>query len=552
MQSGIDHTTRRAPDQRGRTWYGIERPDDEPLDGAVWSPTLQRTTRLVMGLTLVAAVVYAAFVLHPSNRGDWGPYLALVVAEGILLANAAAILLTSLADDGDRWDDPEVFAFRVALVSGREVPSVDVLITVCGEPLAVVERTVRAARDMRLAHRTWVCDDGRSDEVRDLCERLGVDYLRRADRVGVKAGNANSALRRTSGELVALFDADHVPHEDFLVVTLPHLANPDVAFVQCPQAYRYERRSFVEIGSAQSQQLFYEVVCPGKNRFNAAFHVGTNAVFRRTALDDVGGFYEDTHSEDIWTSIRLHQRGWRSIFLPHIVARGLSPETVNAYFRQQFRWASGSFEILLRSNPVTMKGLTVDQKVQYLTPPLHFLQGFSNLWFLLLPPMFLLFGWTPLQADSATWLSRFLPFWLLTQAVLWLQAGGIRVRPVALSVATAPIHVRAFFAVLLRRAPTWHATNQRVAPPTVTEVTLPHLALAAINLTGIVVGLTSIENAVGTAICVGLCLLHLVILGTVITHAAIDRHHLLDHIIDLRDPAPGDTVVPSHAGAPSR
>ena len=100
-------------------------------------------------------------------------------------------------------------------------------------------------------------------------------------------------------------------------------------------------------------------------------------------------------------------------------------------------------------------------------------------------------------------------------------------------------------AVLLRRSPTWHATNQRVAPPTVVEVTLPHLALAAINLTGIVVGLSSIENPTGTAICVALCTLHLAILGTVIAHAAIDRHHLIrtGEVIDLRDPVQIREVV---------
>ena len=520
---------------------------------------MHRTTRLAIGLTLVGAVVYGSFVLHPSNRGDWIPYLLLVAAEVILLANAAAMWITSLADDGDRWETPEVYAFREALLSGAAKPSVDVLITVYGEPLEVIEATVRAARDMRLEHRTWVCDDGRSDEVRLLCQRLGVDYVRRSDREGVKAGNANRALARTTGEFVAIFDADHVPHRDFLVVTLPHLAGPEVAFVQCPQAYRFERHSFVEIGSAESQQLFYEVICPGKNRFNAAFHVGTNAVFRRTALEDVGGFYEDTHSEDIWTSIRIHQRGWRSTFLPHIVARGLSPSTVNAYFRQQFRWASGSFEILLRDSPLRSRGLSPGQRLQYLTPPLHFLQAFSNLWFLLLPPLFLLFGVTPLAADSTTWLSRFLPFWVLTQVVLWLQAGGLRLRPIALSVATAPIHARAFFAVLLRRAPTWHATNQRVAPPTVVEVTLPHLALAALNVTGIVVGLSSIENPLGTAICVALCALHIVILGTVILHAARDRDEIIDGatgperatLIDLRElPTPAGAMT-SQPGASS-
>ncbi|QJY49511.1 glycosyltransferase family 2 protein [Pseudonocardia broussonetiae] len=493
------------------------------LSEPVEIPRVRSSTRGVMGLLLVAAIVYGSFVLAPWRHGDWIPYVALVLAETILLGNAVAMWWTGLSVDTRAHDRPEVHAFRQALLSGVSTPTVDVIITVYGEPLDVITRTVRAARDMRLAHNVYVCDDGRSDAIRDLCTHLGVGYLRRDDRRGVKAGNANRALARTHGDYVAIFDADHAAHPDFLVVALPHLARPEVAFVQCSQAYRTDNGNFIEIAAAQSQQVFYEVICPGKNRFNAAFHVGTNAVFRRTALDDVNGFYEDTHSEDIWTSIRLHQRGWTSVYLPHILARGLSPDTLDSHFRQQFRWASGSFEILLRANPFAAKGLTFDQRVQYLTPPLHFLQGFSNLWFLLLPPLFLLFGITPLETDSATWLTIYLPFWVLTQAVLWMQSGGFRIRPVVLSVASAPVHVAAFFAVLFRRRAVWRSTGAKGSAPTVLEVTLPQVVLLAINLAGIVVGLSTIENVTGTAICVALSIVHVLVLSRVIAQAVADR-----------------------------
>jgi cellulose synthase (UDP-forming) len=216
-----------------------------------------------MGLLLVAAIAYGAFVLSPSRHGDWVPYVALVLAEAILLLNAVAMWWTGLVGDGEQWEAPEVHAFRRALLAGEVQPTVDVLITVYGEPIDLIERTVRAARDMRLAHQVYVCDDGRSDDVRHLCQHLGVGYFRRPDRTGVKAGNANRGLARTHGEYVAIFDADHVPHPDFLVVTLPHLARPEVAFVQCPQAYRTDDANFVEIASAHSHKVFYEVMWPG-------------------------------------------------------------------------------------------------------------------------------------------------------------------------------------------------------------------------------------------------------------------------------------------------
>jgi cellulose synthase (UDP-forming) len=299
-----------SPAARG---HGV--PDDATFAAApVTVPRMLRTTRAAMALTLVAAAAYGIFVLNPERAGDLPVYLCLVLAEAILLLNAVALWWTALSYEPTAAEDPRVHQMRAELLDGRCAPEVDVVITVCGEPLAIVERTVRAARDMRLAHRVWVGDDGPSDEVRELCARLGVGYLRRPSREGVKAGNANNVLRHTSGEFVAIFDADHAPHPDFLLVCLPHLADPDVGFVQTPQHYLNQDGNFVEAASAESQRLFYEVICPGKNRFNAAFHVGTNAVFRRSALEQVDGFYEDTHSEDIWTSIRLHERGWRSVY----------------------------------------------------------------------------------------------------------------------------------------------------------------------------------------------------------------------------------------------
>lgn len=504
-------------------------------------PRLSRVNRVAMRATIVAAVAYGIFILHPGNRGELLPYVALVVAESVLLLNAVAMWWTTLSHDDAIPESETVWRYRQELLHGTVAPSVDVLVTVYGEPLALIEQTVRAARDMRVPHATWVCDDGRDDAVMDLCDRLGVGYFRRDDRRGAKAGNANRALARTSGEFIAIFDADHAPHPDFLLTMLPHLAEPDVAFVQAPQAYRNENGRFVENANAESQRIFYELICPGKNRFNAAFHVGTNAVFRRSALLSVDGFYEDTHSEDIWTSIRIHQQGWRSVYLPHILARGIAPDTVNAHLRQQFRWASGSFEILFRSNPLQAAGLSPRQRVQYFTPPLHFLLGFANLWFLTLPALFLLFGITPVAVDSGTWLTRFLPFYLLTQAVLWLQAGGLKINPIILSVATAPAHVHAFFAVLLRRKPTWRATNEKTTPPSIVETMLPQLTLLLLNLTAIVVGLAVITNPTGTAIAVTLCTIHIAILGRVLHQAATDRRHTTHPstthpaTIDLRD-----------------
>ena len=83
------------------------------------------------------------------------------------------------------------------------------------------------------------------------------------------------------------------------------------------------------------QSVFYRFIQPGRNRFNAAFCVGTNVIFRRAAIEDIGGMYTDSKSEDVWTSLELHERGWRSIYIPVTLAVGDAPETVEDYTKQQ-------------------------------------------------------------------------------------------------------------------------------------------------------------------------------------------------------------------------
>ena len=140
------------------------------------------------------------------------------------------------------------------------------------------------------------------------------------------------------------------PKPEFLVETVPFFANANVAFVQTPQTYG-NLVNLVSRGAGYMQAVFYKFVQPGRNHFNAAFCVGTNVIYRRAAMNDVGGIYTDSKSEDVWTSLMLHERGWKTIYIPKTLAIGDAPETIEAYTKQQLRWATGGFEILLTPQP---------------------------------------------------------------------------------------------------------------------------------------------------------------------------------------------------------
>jgi len=151
-----------------------------------------------------------------------------------------------------------------------------------------------------------------------MCEELGARYLRRDDNRHAKAGNWNHAFAKTSGELIATFDADHVPRADFLERTLGFFRDPKVALVQVPQQYHnldsvQHRVNWKTRRAYGEQDVFFRLVMPGKDHWNAAFFCGTARAATRGAGPH-GGILTGTITEDLHTSIVLHaDAGSRSI-----------------------------------------------------------------------------------------------------------------------------------------------------------------------------------------------------------------------------------------------
>ena len=438
------------------------------------SPSL---TMLVL-LASVGVLLYASFLLRPSNIGDLLPWLIVIVCETILMFQVVVSLWTQLSSA----HEPRDFAYhqgrqQLFLPTDLDLDaplepteqlqldwrpaSVDVYITTYGEDPDTVRRTVLAARDIRGVHRTYVLDDGRSPEIAQLAEELGVDYLTREGNAGAKAGNINAALARTDGEFFLILDADFVPSPDILVETLPFFARPEVAFVQTPQVYG-NIHNFISRAAGYMQTVFYSLIQPGKNRFNAAFCVGTNVVYRRTAVAEIGGIYEGSKSEDIWTSLLLHQRGWRSIYIPTILAVGDTPENIEAYTKQQVRWATGAFEVLFRNNPLRDKKLSVDQRLQYFGTATFYLGGAVTFFLLLLPAMQIFLGLTPINPSLPLWqwALYYSGFYVMQIIVAVYTIGSFRWETLLLSTCSFPLYIRAFFNALFRRDRAWHVTGR--------------------------------------------------------------------------------------------
>ncbi|AWB87023.1 glycosyltransferase [Mycetocola zhujimingii] len=475
---------------------------------------------LLVLIATIGILAYAGFLLNPASRGDWLPYLMVVTAESILIMQALFSMWTILS----AAHDPRDFAFHQAhgsLFRPRDIRrdgfggspehwvmylsdtpvSVDVFITTYGEDLNTIRRTVNAAIAMTGAHLTWVLDDGRSDEVKSLAAELGARYVRRLSSGGAKAGNVNHALSLTKGDFFMILDADFVPNENFLVETVPFFADEKVAFVQTPQSYG-NLHNVISRGAGYMQSVFYRFIQPGRNRFNAAFCVGTNVIFRRAAVADIGGLYTDSKSEDVWTSLMLHEREWRTVYIPLVLAVGDAPDTIEAYTKQQLRWATGGFEILLRHKLFSRRSrLTLDQRLQYLVTGSFYLTGISPLLLLLVPPLEIYFDLRPVHMSTTvgTWVLYYAGFYVLQIVLAFYTMGSFRWETLMLATASFPIYTTALFNVLVGREQRWTATGNRDHQSSPFNVIVPQvLFFTFLLLTSMVAVWRDTDNAMLT------------------------------------------------------
>lgn len=441
---------------------------------------------LILFLASIGAIIYLGYLVQPDFRGDPLPYTLALVAEIFIIFQGLMAFWTILSGRfnprGYEYHDAQNKLFarqgggksaikkitpanaRLARVAQLELHrkevSVDVFIPVYGEPVDEIRKTAIAARNIYGLHKTYILDDGKSDDVLEMAKEINVGYIRRPTNENAKAGNINYALSVTNGDFFLILDADFVAEPNILYETMPFFEDPELAFVQTPQFYS-NQTNFVSDGASFMQHVFYSLIQSGKNKFNASFCVGTNVVFRREAIAKIGGMYSKSKSEDIWTSLMLHEKGYRSIYIPTLLAVGKTPDTLMAYSKQQLRWATGSFEIFLRRNPLFIKRLTVDQRLQYLTTTSYYFVGFSVLLLLLLPPLQIFFNLSPISTDIPVWqwALMYSGFYITQLVLAFYTMGGLKIRTLVLANVSFPIYIKAFFNALFRRDQAWQATN---------------------------------------------------------------------------------------------
>ncbi len=189
-------------------------------------------------------------------------------------------------------------------------------------------------------------------------KNLGFDisHVVRSNREGYKAGALKEGLKTAKGKFIAIFDADFIPHKNFLKKTLPFFFDEKIGMVQTRWEHINGDYSFLT--KAQALALDGHFVIEQTVRNNAGFFInfnGTGGIWRRNCIDDAGSWHSDTLTEDLDLSYRAQLNGWKFIFLKDFTSPAELPSEINALKSQQFRWTKGAIETAKKILPLVWK-----------------------------------------------------------------------------------------------------------------------------------------------------------------------------------------------------
>jgi cellulose synthase (UDP-forming) len=410
-------------------------------------------------LCFVVGGIYLVWVVLNLNPAELGMSIAFLCAE---LACFGLFCMACLS----------VWQLRFKPPGGHPAPevmhyAVDVFIPCCGEPLQVIRTTVRAASQIRWSGPLvlYVLDDKNLPEVRQIAEMFGAVYLSRPSQnipnENAKAGNLNFGLAHSHGDCVLILDADHVAQPNIVEVLTGYMKFERVAFVQSRQQF------IVPEGDPffSSDAVFYGSFLSGCDSTNAAISCGSGVLYRRKALEELGGFATWNLVEDLTTSYELHARSWHSFYVPHAFVTGMAPDTIAGVYRQRGQWALDTLRLCLFGTPLLKKGMPWPMRMIYLTVGMaYFCTGFVFPFFYVVPLWTYLTGSFVVTGNYLEFFGLRLAYFLaMTLAMHWLFFSQQPGRQFCAMTGLFPIYIGAFLKVLCYppgRKPGYKVNNQ--------------------------------------------------------------------------------------------
>jgi cellulose synthase (UDP-forming) len=478
------------------------------------------TLWVMVTLGVESVLYFAVWWLQPqhSRNGIFFVFLTFALFFG---------LYRSLAD----W----VYLLFIKSVPGRPPVSgmaADVFTTAMpGEPYEMFENTLTAIAAIEYPHQSYLLDGGNDPALRELCAGLGVHHLDCRGIAGAKAGKVNYGLTQSNGEFVLVVDPDHRPVPEFFDTVLGHFEDPGVGFVQVVQGYYNQKESFVARAAAEQQYNFYGPTLMGMNGMNTPVVIGANCTFRRTALDDIGGHAVDL-VEDLCTSMRLHAKGWKSVYVPQRLTFGLNPADLHSYFKQQLKWSTGMFNLFFREYAQRFMAWSAGQRLHYFLAGTFFFEGLATAITCLLPILFLFFELYAVEVRLGDFIQHSIPYGVMSLAISfytqrWFRhksEKGLLWRGMVLFKGAWPVFTLGLLYWFTRTKVPYLPTPKTAEKGVFTGLVLPHIAVIVLSAAAIGYSLLTYDRFVtGTKLMIffAVCNILLMLPTVLVAHAGM-------------------------------
>ena len=365
-----------------------------------------------------------------------------------------------------------------------------------GEPDEMIKETLIAIKNIKYPHSTYLCDEANDLNLKLFCHENGIIHVTRKNRINGKAGNINNALTQATGDICLILDPDHIPSDDFLDYVIPYFEDDCIGFVQTVQAYYNTEESFVAKGAAEQTFHFYGPVMMSMNSYETVNAIGANCIFRRKALDSIGGHAAGL-SEDMHTAMQLHSKGWKSIYIPKIFTKGLVPASLTAYYKQQLKWSRGTLELLVAVYPKLFRKFSWRQKIHYGILPFHYLSGIIYLISFLIPIISLITATTPWKGNVINFGFLFFPIFIsiigirfyIQKWVMDRSERGIHLIGGLLLTCTWWIYTIGFIYTIIRKKVPYLPTPKDDKELTSWKILIPNSLVAITSIFAIIYGL---------------------------------------------------------------
>ena len=392
--------------------------------------------RVVLVATILLSIIYFGWRMFFSIPIEYGvvPSIACIVLLVVELIGfiESLILYTGLMGM-KRYPVPEI--------EDDQFPDVDIFIATYNEPADLLVKTINGCNNLKYPDKSkvhvWLCDDNRRPEIKELAKEMGIGYFDRPDNEGAKAGNLNHALGLTSAPYVVTLDADMIPMSDFLLKTIPYFVDAELrmkdvkeedklhlALLQTPQSFYdpdlFQHALYSEKHAPNEQDFFYRTIEVAKASTNSVIYGGSNTVLSRKALEDIGGFYTGSITEDFATGFLLEEKGYISLATGEPLANGQAPHTYNEHIKQRIRWGRGVIATAKQLKIFKSSGLTMKQKLSYYSSVSYWFSSLKSLVYIMSPLLFAVFAIPVLKCNWLELVVFWLPMYIMQDVCLRL------------------------------------------------------------------------------------------------------------------------------------